>query len=85
MAMAVAGKNRHYRWYQIRRSHWEETAARCGLGTDVRALIDALVEQTPMVVDEVRKVIPRGFPSRVAEPVLKGLAASAKRLGKQGR
>jgi serine/threonine-protein kinase HipA len=85
MAMAVSGKNRHYRWSEIRRSHWEETAARCGLGTDVRALIDGLVAQTPGVVDQVRKVIPKGFPARVAEPILKGLAARAKELGKQVR
>lgn len=85
IAMAVSGKNRHYRWNEIRRSHWEESAARCGLGTDVRALIDALVAQTPGVVAQVRKVIPNGFPSRVAEPILKGLATSAKELGKQAR
>ena len=85
MAMAVSGKNRHYRWNEIRRPHWEETAARCGLGTDVRTLIDGLVAQTPGVIERVRKAIPRGFPARVAEPILKGLAASAKELGRQAR
>ena len=31
MAMAVRGTNRHYKWREIRRPHFERTATACGL------------------------------------------------------
>jgi serine/threonine-protein kinase HipA len=38
MAMAIDGKNRHYKWSEIRRDHFEHTAQRCHL-PDAPALI----------------------------------------------
>jgi serine/threonine-protein kinase HipA len=84
MAMAVSGKNRHYHWHEIRRRHWRETAARCGLGGDVDGLIEQLVDEIPVAIRKVRTALPAGFPPRVATPILDGLAASAKRLADEG-
>lgn len=81
MAMAVAGMNRHYHWYEVRRHHWEEAAARCGL--PIGDLIDRLVEQAPAVADRVSAAIPAGFPPHVAEPILDGLVQSAGRLAQK--
>src|SRR5256885_4559311 len=39
MAMAVNGKNRHYRWKDICARHWLETAKRCGFG-EMKAVIE---------------------------------------------
>jgi serine/threonine-protein kinase HipA len=85
MAMAVAGKNRHYRWSDVRRRHWRETAAACGIANDVDRLIDELVAQTPTVIDSVGAALPERFPARVATPIMDGLAAAAKRLAAQER
>lgn len=80
MAMAVRGKNRHYKWHEIRRSHFEQTAKDCGLGSSAQALIDELVERTPRVIEQVRASIPAGFPGAVAASILDGLAQAAQRL-----
>lgn len=83
MAMAVWGANRHYRWREIRRSHFERTAADCGLGASAGAIIDELVERTPEVVQSVAALVPPGFPDEVARSILDGLEKGARRLGQQ--
>ena len=80
MAMAVWGRNRHYRWREIRRSHFEHTGAACGLGHAVRALLDELIESTPGVIERVAAALPPGFPEAVSGPILGGLADAARRL-----
>lgn len=83
MAMAVWGANRHYKWGEIRRSHFERTAADCGLGSSVKTLIAELVERTPEVLRQVTAAIPAGFPDGVSGPILEGLAQAAQRLGQR--
>lgn len=83
MAMAVRGANRHYRWREIRRSHFEQTARDCGLGSSVRAVIDELVERTPEVIQQVGAAIPPGFPDWVGTSILEGLRRAAQRLGQR--
>lgn len=80
MAMAVWGDNRHYKWREIRRSHFERTAKDCGLGSSAQALIDELIERTPKVIEQVRATIPADYPEAVAASILDGLAQAAQRL-----
>lgn len=84
MAMAVSGKNRHYHWHEIRRRHWRETAAKCGVGDSIDPLIEELVDETPTVIKKVRAALPDKFPPHVATPILDGLAASAGKLADEG-
>ncbi|HVE84028.1 MAG TPA: type II toxin-antitoxin system HipA family toxin [Myxococcales bacterium] len=77
MAMAVLGKNRHYRWKEIRVRHWLETARRCAV-PDAREIIEGVVERVPDAVEEVRSALPRTFPGAISEPILKGLAGAAR-------
>lgn len=79
MAMAVLGKNRHYRLQEIECRHWLETARRCGFA-GMREIIDQLVGETPKVVAEVRTQIPEAFPERIAETILTGLTSQAAQL-----
>lgn len=83
MAMAVWDANRHYKWREIRRSHFEHTAADCGLGGSVQTLIEDLVERTPEVLRQVTAAIPAGFSDGVSGPILEGLAQAARRLGQR--
>jgi serine/threonine-protein kinase HipA len=80
LAMAVDGSNRHYLWDSISRRHWNETARRCGLGTDAEGVIADLLSRTDDVLKKVSSELPAGFPSSVAEPILAGLRAASKRL-----
>ena len=82
MAMAVRGKNRHYRWKEIAARHWMETAKRCGF-SEMKSIIGEIIDRTPQVVEETRKLLPRGFPSQIAESILTGTAKSARLLGEQ--
>lgn len=80
MAMAVWGKNRHYRWAEMKRAHFEQT------GKETRvpqsgAIIDKLVAQTDAAIEAVKRELPRGFPASVAGPIFDGLSKASRDLG----
>jgi len=81
MAMAVSGVERHYQWKTILPRHFVETGVRCGLPLQrcIRTILD-MAEGTPDVIQEIGKLLPAGFPSKVAEPILDGIALKAKQL-----
>lgn len=83
LAMALRGRRKHYRIAEIRRRHFNEMAARCGVGTDAEHLIGELVDATPQVVARVAAQVPAGFPQRVLDRVLRGLEQSAAKLASQ--
>jgi len=80
MAMAVTGKNRHYRWADIQPRHWMATATKTGLSASASEDIARLVADTPSVIERTAKSVPADFPSDVLDPILDGLQASSKRL-----
>jgi serine/threonine-protein kinase HipA len=81
LAMGVRGeRNIHYRLSEIQRRHWQNVAKRSGIGTEANTIIDELIARTPNVITMVQQMLPRGFPARVAEPILNGLKAAAGRL-----
>ena len=82
LAMAVLGKNRHYRLAEIRYRHWIETAKRCGL-PGMEEIVADLVERTPQVAESIRSQLPKSFPEPIAESILDGLARQAELLGRE--
>ena len=74
MAMAVHGKNRHYRRKENHARHWVETAKRCGFG-DMQSVIEDVIIRTPDVIEKTRNIIPKGFPPQIADSILEGIAA----------
>ena len=81
MAMAVWGKNRHYRWSEIRREHFLKAASDCKL-PDAAVIIDGLIEAAATAVDKVGSRLPAKFPLRVADPIFDGLRQAAKTLSR---
>lgn len=79
MAMAVWGKNRHYRWSEILRRHFEQTGASCGI-SNAGETIDEIVRMTSEVVSEVRRYLPKDFPANIADSILSGFSGAAKKL-----
>lgn len=77
LAMAVRDRNKHYKLVEIRRRHFNATARLCGLGADMERLIDDVVARTPTVIDEVARLLPRGFPQALFECITAGLRRSA--------
>lgn len=80
MAMALLGKNRHYKWSELQRRHLESTAKACGLEESGRTIIEDLVAMAPAVITRVASSLPPEFPERVSEPILNGLAGTVERL-----
>ncbi|MBI3376458.1 MAG: type II toxin-antitoxin system HipA family toxin [Betaproteobacteria bacterium] len=80
LAMSVRGKNKHYLVKDIQRRHFNEMAARCGLGETAEPLIRDILAATPAVIASVQENLPEGFPQRVLDAILNGLTKSAKRL-----
>jgi serine/threonine-protein kinase HipA len=84
LAMALRGTNAHWRMRDILRRHWQQVGRRHGVGMEngrgVDALIDDVIARTPKVLTSVQARLPAGFPARVAESILKGLAAAVKKL-----
>ena len=79
MAMAAWGKNRHYRWNDIFRRHWERVGLDCGISTP-SDVISQLVRKTPDAIRSVQSDLPENFPVFVASPILEGLRKAADRL-----
>lgn len=79
MAMALKGRNRHYRWDGIRARHWIETAKLCGL-PDMNEIMADVVARTPAVIERARTLVPAGFPAHIADAIFDGVRAVSARL-----
>jgi serine/threonine-protein kinase HipA len=84
LAMALRGTTKHYRIVDIDRRHFNATARLCGLGKDMDAIIDDVVERTPRVIDDVGARLPKGFPARVFDVITKEMSKAAKQMGRRG-
>ncbi|MES2356512.1 MAG: type II toxin-antitoxin system HipA family toxin [Pseudomonadota bacterium] len=81
MAMAVSGKNRHYRWRQIRLAHWQATAKQCGIAESVfDAMLEKIISETPKVIESVNAKLPKDFPAAVSNPILQGMKTAVTQL-----
>jgi len=80
MAMALMGKNRHYRWSELQLRHLLSTAKVCGMEASGRVIIEELISITPNVIAQVASTLPANFPGHVSQPILLGLTKSVHRL-----
>ena len=80
LAMAVRGKNKHYKLKDIQRRHFNQTASRIGVGSSAEPVINEVLRVTPSIISKVQRDVPKVFPQQVLDSVLQGLDQSAKRL-----
>lgn len=80
LAMALPGRNKHYRLRDMLRRHFNETAHRCGYGPDMEAIIEDVLARLPGVIDTVGTRLPADFPADVFDAIADGMRRSAKRL-----
>jgi len=81
LAMALLGKNKHYRFADVQRRHFNSTAAKCFLRADAEDVIESVLARTSGAIEAVAARLPSGFPVRVAETVFAGIKRSAQQLG----
>jgi serine/threonine-protein kinase HipA len=84
MAMALEGKNRHYRWNEIQRRHFLETAKAANYSVENAArIMDEALNKVESVVEAVSKKLPKDFPKEISEPIFKGMIKAKKHLSKE--
>lgn len=77
LAMALWGKNRHYRMPEIRRHHFNTVATTLGYGANMEGILAEVLNDLPGAVERVQAALPLGFSARVAERVLGGVQDAA--------
>jgi serine/threonine-protein kinase HipA len=80
LAMALLGKNKHYRFADVHRRHFNSTAAKCFLRADAEKVIESVLERTSGAIEAVAARLPAGFPERIAAKIFAGIERSAKQL-----
>ena len=69
---------------KIMRCHWVAVGERYGIvspeGLGVEAILDALIQATPGMIQQVRSQLPKGFPTQVSSAIFSGLQDAARRL-----
>lgn len=80
LAMALLGKNKHYRYSNVQRRHFNSTAAECFLRRDAEDIIDGVLARTCGAIEAVAARLPTGFPERIAATIFAGIERSARHL-----
>lgn len=80
MAMALVGKNRHYKWHELQRRYLESTAKACGMEAAGQEIVKEVIAATPEAIRSVTAQLPAGFPAQIANPVLEGLEQASQRI-----
>jgi len=81
MAMALHGKNSHYKWYEIMPRHWFEESKRVDFPeTEMQAIIDQTLSKIEDVIAEVNSKLPDKFPNNISSPIFEGMRKMAKKF-----
>jgi len=81
MAMALNGKNKHYRWNEIRPRHWFDESKKVNFPeSEMQAIIDHALGRTKSVINEVTSRLPEGFPEEISGSIFDGLTNAAERF-----
>ncbi|MDR3098526.1 MAG: type II toxin-antitoxin system HipA family toxin [Paraburkholderia sp.] len=81
LAMAVRGRNAHYRIAQILPRHWIAQGQRVGFAAEqVEEMMATVAGATERVIGEVAAQLPRDFPLDVAEAIFAGMRRLARVL-----
>ena len=82
LAMAVRGRNAHWKLKDILPRHWDAVTRNAGLG-DASGLISEVIRQVPEVIATVSGQLPPGFPARVSDRIFAGIQQQARRLANE--
>ncbi|HEI6740405.1 TPA: type II toxin-antitoxin system HipA family toxin [Legionella pneumophila] len=81
MAMALYGKNIHYKIDGIQKRHFIETAKYVKYSKIKAAQIfEQVIDRIDSAIDEVSRQLPNHFPEKIADPIFKGMRAFKERM-----
>lgn len=74
MAMAVKGKNTHYKWNEIQLRHWLETAKKCRFSESImQEIIKEAFDRMEAVIEQVSSELPPDFPKDISNAIFNGM------------
>ena len=79
LAMALTGRNKHYRLREIQTRHWQDLAMRVG-GTALWQRMQAFVDSASAAVEAVAGLLPKDFPEKVITSIQAGVASQCRRF-----
>jgi serine/threonine-protein kinase HipA len=81
MAMALHGRNTHYKIHDIMPRHWYDEAKRVSFPEiEMEAIIDSIMRQVNGVVSKIASELPKGFPEHISTPLFEGMRKHAQRF-----
>jgi serine/threonine-protein kinase HipA len=79
LALALSGKNRHYKIAEIHAPHWHSLAQRVG-GAALWRRMRQLVESTESVLERTHGALPIAFPERVISTIANGVRDQSRKF-----
>jgi serine/threonine-protein kinase HipA len=74
MAMALKGKNHHYKWNMIQTRHWLTMATQCQFNPLImQTIIEEVCDKMEAVINAVMQSLPPDFPQHISEPIFSGM------------
>ena len=81
MAMSLKGTSRHYEWERMQVRHWLSTAKICKFPEEnMTSIIQNVLANMDQVIARVESVLPKNFPSDLAESVFEGMREARRRI-----
>lgn len=81
MAMALHGKNTHYKWHDIMPRHWFDESKKVNFpATEMQSIIDNAIGKVEKVVSTVSSRLPTDFPEHIALPIFNGIKKIARQF-----
>jgi len=74
MAMAVKGKNKHYSWHEIKKTHWLAMANLCQYPENaMNSLIEEVCDNMENIISITSQKLPKCFPTHISQPIFEGM------------
>ncbi len=81
MAMALHGKNTHYKWHEIMLRHWMDESKRVHFpAPEMLSLMEEITNKTQSVIEQVSSNLPKDFPDDISSPIFEGMKKTNKKI-----
>lgn len=83
MAMALQGENTHYKWHNIQRRLFIETAKAVKYSPErAEAILNEMLQKVDSVIEQVSAKLPKKFPANISQPIFDGMRFMKRKLVK---